>query len=285
MKRKCCCLILNYNDSETTVKLVNSIKNYSCFAHILVVDNHSTDLSWNIISRIENIVSIRTAYNGGYGAGNNFGIKYAKEKLDCDYVLLSNPDVIFSEKLVKGLIETMKGNENCALVSAVQCDIKQKEIKDKAWKLPGSFRYALAFTKSGMLLANIHYSKNYFESNNVVEVDCIPGAMLLIDVDKFLKVGGYDEEMFLYCEEDTIAYKIKTAGYKTLLVTNSHYIHEHGVSINKSISDVVKRISLINKNKLLFMKKYLKASPINMLIARFGAFIKIVHLKLRRMRE
>ncbi len=285
MKRKCCCLILNYNDSETTVRLIENIKNYSCFAYILVVDNCSSDSSWDVISKLEGVISIRATHNGGYGAGNNLGVRYAKEKLDCDYVLLSNPDVIFSEALVDEVIDKMKSDDNCALATAVQYDVNRKEIKDKAWKLPSSFKYAITFTNVGMSLADTHYLDSYFESKDVVEVDCIPGAMLLINADKFLEVGGYDEEMFLYCEEDTIAYKIKAAGYKTLLVTNNHYIHEHGSSINKSINDTVKQMKLINKNKLLFMKKYLKANPVEMMLARLGAFIKIQYLKLRRKRR
>lgn len=40
------CLILNYNDSETIENLLNKIKNYNIIDHIIVVDNKSSDNSY-----------------------------------------------------------------------------------------------------------------------------------------------------------------------------------------------------------------------------------------------
>ena len=37
------CIILNYNDADTTIKLVQGMKDYSSLDSIVVVDNHSTD--------------------------------------------------------------------------------------------------------------------------------------------------------------------------------------------------------------------------------------------------
>ena len=227
--KSCCCLILNYNDSETTAKQVNEVAGYSCFDHILLVDNCSSDHSWDVLSKQANVIAIRAERNGGYGAGNNFGIRYAKETLGCDYVLVCNPDVVYSQQLVERLIAVMESDPTNAIVSAVQLDIHGNVIQDKAWKLPDSSRYALTFLHSGMQKADLYYSKEYFETNSVVEVDCVPGAMLLVDAEKFLAIGGYDEEMFLYCEEDTIAFKIKCAGLRTLLVQDQSYLHQHGV--------------------------------------------------------
>ena len=39
-------IILNYNDYETTDKYLSSIKNYKVLDKIIVVDNNSTDSSY-----------------------------------------------------------------------------------------------------------------------------------------------------------------------------------------------------------------------------------------------
>lgn len=44
-------LTLNYNDSETVISFLNSIKNFRVIHHILVVDNCSTDDSFSELKK------------------------------------------------------------------------------------------------------------------------------------------------------------------------------------------------------------------------------------------
>ncbi len=66
-------VILNYNDSETTVKLLDMIKEYKILESIVVVDNNSTDNSYEVLKKFENnkIKVIKSKINKGYGYGNN----------------------------------------------------------------------------------------------------------------------------------------------------------------------------------------------------------------------
>ena len=41
-----CAVILNYNDAQTTMKLTESWKNSKVIRNIIIVDNCSTDDSW-----------------------------------------------------------------------------------------------------------------------------------------------------------------------------------------------------------------------------------------------
>ena len=50
---KTACVILNYNDSENVIKLFNKIKDYKCLDEIIVVDNHSTDNSYERLKEID----------------------------------------------------------------------------------------------------------------------------------------------------------------------------------------------------------------------------------------
>ena len=68
-------LIVNYNDYETTNKLLNNIKNYSCLDMIIVVDNNSTDGSQELLSHDNRIVFIEAGENLGFGKANNLGFK------------------------------------------------------------------------------------------------------------------------------------------------------------------------------------------------------------------
>ncbi|WP_156010077.1 glycosyltransferase family 2 protein [Streptococcus ruminantium] len=269
MTNTCVCMILNYNDAETVKKLVENIKDYPVFSHILIVDNCSTDDSYQELKVLEkgNIYVIRTDKNGGYGYGNNFGTRYIKEHFKAKYILLSNPDVVFSNELIARFIFSLKKEEKLALVSAIQLDIHGQPIQDLAWKVPTSFEYAILNSGKLSRFFPTNHQLDYTKAEQLV--DCVPGALLMYDVDKFLSVGGYDEDMFLFGEETTLGFKLKGSGYSSLLVLDDFYRHEHSVSISKSIQQKSKQLELLYQSRLLFMKRYLKSSKLMLALARF----------------
>ena len=82
----------------------------------------------------------------------------------------------------------------------------------------------------------------------------------MIDADKFKKIGGYDEEIFLYYEETVIGKKVQNNGFQTLYMNNICYKHLHGITINKSIKSQLGRIKIMLKSKKYVLKVYLHAS-------------------------
>lgn len=268
MDNKCGCVILNYNDYETTIKLINHISSYSVIKEIIIVDNCSTDHSFEELKKKENekIRVVKTDRNGGYGYGNNYGIKAAIERFNEKYILLCNPDVFIEESTIKHLLDVFKKNDSTAIVSAMQKDIHGRLIQDLAWPIPTAFEYAIMGTRLSHKICK-RYDASVFEQS-YPEVDCVPGACLMIDAERFLDVGGFDEAMFLYCEETAIGVKMRKACFKTVLATSEYYIHEHSVSISKSIQSLKKQKELIFKSRLYVMEKYLDASKLELLIAR-----------------
>ena len=77
---KICCIILNYNDAATAMGLADEIRGYPCLDSIVLVDNCSTDDSWEQLKTLrhtDKVHVLRTEENGGYGMGNQAGINYA----------------------------------------------------------------------------------------------------------------------------------------------------------------------------------------------------------------
>ena len=56
------CVILNFNDGETVTRLVHMIHDYDYLEKIVLVDNHSTDDSWEQLQVLkdEKVDLIRT---------------------------------------------------------------------------------------------------------------------------------------------------------------------------------------------------------------------------------
>ena len=72
---------INYNDAKTTKKLLENVKSYSCLSYIVVVDNCSTDRSYEELSSYQNekIKILRREDGREFGAGINFGLRYLEK--------------------------------------------------------------------------------------------------------------------------------------------------------------------------------------------------------------
>lgn len=271
MKNKCSCIILNYNDADTTISLIRRIINYHNVNKIIVVDNCSTDDSFLRLSQIkeEKLIVLKSKVNGGYGAGNNLGVRYAYYNLNEKYALIANPDVYFTEQLIDDLLNSFSINKNIAVSTAIQKNIEGHVIDDIAWEIPSINEYIFMDTRIYHKLNKKYDAKLLLSQNKKYQyVECVPGAMLMVDTNKFIECGGYDENMFLYCEETLLGIKMKQAGYLTILLCNKAYDHMHSVSVNKTIKSKIEQYKLVVKNRIYLIDKYLNATRVQVLIAR-----------------
>ncbi len=264
------CLILNYNDSKTTLELLNKIKDYKILNYILIIDNCSRDNSCNILCdyRSSEVHVLQTDKNGGYGYGNNFGIRYAYDKLKSDYVVIANPDVEFSEGCVQTLCDFLSENKNYCTVSCIQRDGNGRYKEVTAWPVPSVAQYVFSASQIlNKIFKFMTYKDGYFNGESV-DVDCVPGSFLIVDTELMLKYGMYDEDIFLYCEETTLGKKLKDRGYKTALVLIESYIHHHSVSIDKEFKSDIKKRKLLIQSRCIFLKKYYRLSSIRMFLIK-----------------
>lgn len=251
-------LVLNYNDYETTKDFINRVQKFDNIEKIIVVDNHSSDNSYNLLRELANnkIDVIQTPKNGGYGYGNNYGIKYINSNYNdtCKYVLISNPDTIFSSEVVNNLLNGFD-NEDIAICAPLTLNTKKEKQLPIAWKVPRVKDY---FTFSSYVLNRLCkpmlYPLDYFDNKDECYVECVQGSLFMVDLDKFVSKAMYDEDMFLFFEESTIGYRLKKAGYKTRLLLNTSYIHMHSVSINKEFASEYKKRKIMLESMLILMK-------------------------------
>lgn len=260
------CIILNYNDAPTTISLVERIKDFALLNYIVVVDNCSTDNSWEQLQhyKSDKIHVIQSPRNGGYGSGNNYGLRYSSEILNADYSIVANPDVQFDEECVEKFLQTLQEDDSIAVVSA-----RQSNSPDCAWKNCSILQYILATSLLFEVWLKIRsYPKNYFKGKDSVPVFAVPGSLLMVDLKKMLKYGMYDEEFFLYYEEPVLAHKFDDAGLKTVLRLDCSYQHNHHVSISKTYRRWSQQHAVLLKSADLFLRKYKKANVLQMTFAK-----------------
>lgn len=251
-------IVLNYNDAITVTDFVNCIIDYKSIDHIVIVDNASTDDSYTKLSELKSdrVHVILAEKNGGYAKGNNLGIEYAIHSFDSKNIIISNPDVRFDESLIETMTEALKKTGAISVTAKMVCTSTVK--LPIAWKLP-DYKDCLneqLYVYSRLRKKTLEYSIDQCEED-FMYVDAIPGSFFMICAVKFKEIGLFDENTFLYYEENILAYRIKEKGYKQLLLTNEIYLHNHSVSINKSIQSEKRRLKLAFDSRCYYCKKYL----------------------------
>ena len=267
-------VILNYNDYETTNKYIDMIKNYKVLNKIVVVDNNSTDGSYEKLSNLSNnkISVIKTNENKGYSYGNNYGIKYLSENSDIDYIIISNPDIIVEEKVIKKLQKDMDNNNEISVICPV---INQLEEQIRGWRLP---------TIKDEILQNINYVQrkvkqglNYSEDKykgQLTKVDVVPGCFFMIRKDVMNLIGNFDESTFLYYEENILGQKLKNIGKKSFVDNEVSVIHDLSVSVNKSFNSI-KKYKMLKQSQKYFVKNYLNANIFDMILLGLTYYISL----------
>lgn len=269
-RMKTVCVVLNYNDSETTSAMVRSVSGYECLDGIVVVDNHSTDDSPMRLKELEGgkIHVIFTRKNGGYGYGNNMGIRYAKKRLEADFVLVANPDVEVTESCIRAMQGALKEEKDCGVVSAM---VKGPDgtFQVSCWKVGGFFADLLDTGLVTRRLFGPWLGDNRWKHARTSKlwVDAVPGSLFLARISCLMECGLYDEGVFLYYEEKILAQKLRAKGYSTLLLTGESYVHRHSVSIDKSVGSVLKKQAIQHRSKLYYYARYLRVPPVFLLLS------------------
>lgn len=246
-------IIVNFNDAIRTKKLVEQIIDYSNIRYVIVVNNNSTDNSMDILKSIyhHKFLLLNSDINGGYGFGNNIGIRKANE-LGCDFVLICNPDVIFPEETLNKMLYTLEKYPKCAVINS-----KETYLGNFAWKYTNGIQDVLStsivFNK---LLRNRYYKNSYFENKKVTKVDVIQGSFLLSRMNLMMNYGMYDEDFFLYEEEKVLYKKFFDAGFISMTVLDVSYEHHHLDRKYSKISQFTNSKKHLIDSKLLYLKKY-----------------------------
>lgn len=259
-------VIINYNDYKTTNTLIENIKNYDVIDEIVVVDNCSTDDSYKILkkNKCKKLSVIQNVANNGYASGLNFGAKYLIEKYNECNIFFSNSDiVIYDEADLKQLINDIDSNENYGIVAPI---IREHKGESKGWRLPSPIQDAMLniigihrFLRPRMLF----YKDSYFKG--IVKVDVILGCFFLMNSRILEEVDFFDENTFLFYEENIMSKKLKEKNFDVVIDSDVRVFHNHSVTINKNVN-MINKLKILKKSQVYFQKNYNKANKFEMFL-------------------
>lgn len=247
-------IFVNYKTKDLTIDAINSVieKTEGIEYEIFVVDNASNDGSIEAIEKeFQNIHVIKSPINGGFGYANNLAIKQTRGK----YILCLNTDTLLINNAIKIIFDFMEENAN---VGTCGGQLYNADMTHQA-----SFGYFP--TLYNLLIRYGFFRKKYINlqfQNVEKDVDSIIGADLFIRKLLIDKVGGFDENIFMYGEEVDLCYRIKKAGYKNIFYPNAKIIHLGSMSSDNEfafLSTIRGIFYFANKHRimsLLFLRIY-----------------------------
>jgi GT2 family glycosyltransferase len=180
---------------------------------VIVVENSlDQELKKNLEKKYSNVKVVIPDKNTGNGGGANIGLKLAKTK----FVLYLDIDV----DLTKGTLENLYSHAN--------------KLND--------------FSILGPSIEGLNYKETFYLKKNVYDkvhsMNFITGCALFFNMEALNEIGYYDENIFLYYEENDLYLRSLKKNYKIYLIDDAKIKH-----IGNQSTDLIKKEEIeINRN-------------------------------------
>jgi GT2 family glycosyltransferase len=177
--------------------------------YVIVSDNASNDHTPSLVrERWPHVQVLEHSKNLGFGAANN----RALAQVTTPYALLLNPDCEITPEALSELIEQAHALPEAAML-APQI-LKANGQRDVNYRWPNTHWKAKAGAAEGLLC-----------------VGFVCGAVMLLRMDQFQTVGFFDEDFFLYYEDDDLCLRLFKAQKSIVVVPTVQALHRSRGSV------------------------------------------------------
>lgn len=275
------------NVNEVVVVTRNSEKHIGAFvdsvvrsgSSLIVVDNGSTDGTLGVIrTHCPRARIIATGENLGYGKAMNLGF----QETTGQFVVLSNPDVVFLDHSIARMLKFLDENPTVAVVGP------QQMFPDRSWQrsygeLPGvwsGIKDACGITTLKNVMRRSLWPRRFDSKEK--DVPYVDGAVLAVRREAFLEMGGFDESFYFYSDESDLCARLRKAGWRVTFLPAAEVIHVRGADSMK-VDRSERFVRYMVQSQALLASKHLpgwKAAIYSRLqvwqFARLGALHRIV---------
>jgi GT2 family glycosyltransferase len=170
---------------------------------VALLDNDSGESLDDLAARYARCRAFAAPTNLGFGGGHNL----LARQTEAPYLLFLNPDVeLVSEGGIARLLDLVRGDDRVKVVGP---------------KLLGGNGYAQRWDHGRLhgLRAQISLRAGHGywrETDRRLDVAWVSGAVMLIERAAFDAVGGFDENFFLYKEDEDLCLRVRQAGGRVL---------------------------------------------------------------------
>lgn len=228
--------VVSFNTADLTYQCVRSVLDHTVGLEyeIIVVDNASTDGSFELLSREfgDRITLVRNPTNRYFTGGFNDALFRAKGK----YTLVLNSDTRLSDNSLKIMSDFLDLHSD---VGGIEGTI----IDDESGKLTPTSSRELTPLRERVrsirllrrLLKPVYDEYRYAEWDRATdrEVEVICDAFMMVRTDLVQKIGGYPEALKMYFTEEYLSDRIRGEGYRLFHLGEARVHHAWSSSTKK----------------------------------------------------
>jgi GT2 family glycosyltransferase len=244
-------VIVNWNSGSYLSECIRSMGNLDrrdcTISSVSVVDNASTDGSANVNSPDLPLRVVRNDTNVGFGAACNIGSRLG----NADLILFLNPDTRLEERSISACVAHLRDDVWVVGARLLDDNGRVQRTCCRAATGPRMTARALGIDR---LLPSIGYVMSDWAHDQTRIVDHVIGAFYLIRRDVFERLGGFDEQFFVYLEDLDLSMRVREAGGKCLFAADATARHTGG-GTTRSIR--ARRLFYSVRSRLQFAAKHL----------------------------
>lgn len=220
-KIKLSIVIVFFKNGQELLGCLSSIRNskINCRYEIVVVNNSQKKI------RLKGIKCINSLSNLGYSRGNNLGVENTKG----EYIFILNPDTKVLSDSINVLTNFLDTNKKAGIVAPNLVDKDGSIFSQMGSRELTPLRGIVALSFINKIFPRNPISTKYWAydlpTNTLRELDAVPGSAFMIRRNIFNKLGGFDENMFLFFEESDLGRRVKKKGYKIFINPEAEVIH------------------------------------------------------------
>lgn len=240
---------------------------------VLVIDNGSTDqVQISLQEKYPHVRCLRNMRNLGFSSAHNQGIRYALEHWDGEdlnekFILVANPDVLFTPTYLEEIVGTFSEKESCgsfggkilrAYGDHVVDEVLKETIQSDRIESAGLvFRKNYLFTNRGSgELDEQQYNepKSVFGFSGVCVCYRASALQSVRYKDEF-----FDQDFFTYQEDIDLAFRLQYAGWQAWYVPKAvvyHYCGEYEQKRETFRAFLKERRNMSEKKRLLTVRNH-----------------------------
>lgn len=228
--------VVTHNNEKEILKLLESIYHFTknIDFKVYIVDNNSKDKTViQIRKNYPDVALIKSKKNLGFGKAHNLVL----DKIDSDFHVIINPDIVLKSNALNDLLEYLKNHEDVIAVTPkiVSPDGKPQDLP----KIDPKFRYMLAgrlerYSSYFSYLRSEYTMKDKDGYIDPFDIDFCTGCFMVIRTKIFKKIKGFDKRFFMYLEDADLSRRARNYG-KIMFIPSVKVIHAWHRESSKSI--------------------------------------------------
>lgn len=215
-------IIPNWNGENLLPDCLFSLQNQSCQDfEIILVDNKSLDKSLDYVrGNFPQVKIKRLNKNYGFARACNEGVEISNAK----YVIFLNNDTKVDKYFLNSLLECANNHPEVISVNSKLLNFENRKIIDGV---------GILINEVGQARSIGWQEKDHGQFEKEEYIFGATGGASLFRRKEFVKLGGFDENYFMYFEEVDFAFRAQFQGFKSIYCPNAIVYHKHKATAKK----------------------------------------------------